>query len=150
MRSASSRKCSCQKAWGYNHKNIAQIWLPWQVCHCCAKSNIRGRLEFASEQTRKYKAFSNNLLWTDKSEITLFHVSCWHRQKKQLFRKTSYDLWIVVEIPWFDVAAVLTAMNSSLYQRKLEDNASPCGHEMKLTWKWTFWKDNRPHLLISA
>lgn len=80
------------------------------------------------------------MLWTDKSKSCLATVTVWHRPKPAYRRRTSHQLWsTVVEMLWFVVALLPQGLGNLCHISVLR-----CVWLLvqKLTWRWTFQKDN--------
>lgn len=124
-----------------------------------SRKNIRARLKFANEHLGKDQHFWNNVLWTDESKVELFG----HSTRRHVWRKpkTAFDHKNLIPtvkhgggniMVWGSFAAsgpgqltiIESTMNSSLYQRVLEDNVRPSVGKLKLNRKWTLQHDNDP------
>lgn len=124
-----------------------------------SKRNIKARLKFARANVDKDHDFWNNVLWTDESKIELFG----HQNRRHVWRKPNTAFQEKNLIPtvkhgggsilvWGCFAAagpgqltiIESIMNSTVYQRVLEEHVKPSVKKLKLTRNWTLQHDNDP------
>lgn len=124
-----------------------------------SKRNIKARLTFARENVDKDQDFWNNVLWTDESKIELFgHQSrghVWRKpntafQEKNLIPTVKHGGGSVMVWGCFAAAGpgqltiIESTMNSTVYQKVLEEHVRPSVRKLKLKRNWTMQHDNDP------
>uniref|UniRef100_A0A3Q3JS38 Transposase n=1 Tax=Monopterus albus TaxID=43700 RepID=A0A3Q3JS38_MONAL len=124
-----------------------------------SKRNIKARLTFARENVDKDQDFWNNVRWTDESKIELFgHQSrghVWHKpntafQEKNLIPTVKHGGGSVMVWGCFAAAGpgqltiIESTMNSTVYQKVLEEHVRPSVRKLKLKRNWTMQHDNDP------
>uniref|UniRef100_A0A803JUL1 Transposase Tc1-like domain-containing protein n=1 Tax=Xenopus tropicalis TaxID=8364 RepID=A0A803JUL1_XENTR len=112
-----------------------------------SKRNIKVRLKFARENVDKRQDFWNNVLWTDGSKMELFgHQNrgfVWHKpntafQEKNLIPTVKHGGGSVMVWGRFAAAGpgnltfIEFTMNSTVYQRVLEEHVRPSVRKLKL------------------
>jgi len=124
-----------------------------------SKKNIAARLKFAMDHLDETDDFWNNVLWTDESKVELFGRNhkrfVWRKKNsadahKNLVPTVKHGGGSVMVWGCFAASGpgrleiVEGKMDSTSYQKILDDNVRPSVRQLKLRRNWTFQQDNDP------